>query len=168
MSSMPAVGVLSWTFTSNSNCFVVDFRSNRSVVHNSSCYKHQLVSKPGPLLWCAQNAGVNGTGTGRIKSLARTAPSSFIPSPFHPGTSPNPHDLPAMVSRFAIVTLIFFFISTIFVIHPVSFHVRLPVLGRRKVTIGLMSAPILTIALLWAAQCLGATQIRNGIVGTGT
>ncbi|TEB25450.1 hypothetical protein FA13DRAFT_1765772 [Coprinellus micaceus] len=71
-----------------------------------------------------------------------------------------------MITRFAIVTLIFFFLSTIFVIQPWSFHVQLPILGKRKVTIGLMTAPIVTIALLWAAQCLGATQIRDGIVGT--
>ena len=72
-----------------------------------------------------------------------------------------------MTTRFAIVTLIFFFLSTIFVIHPLSFHVPFPVVGRRKVTIGLMTAPIMAIAILWASQCLGTTQIRNGIVGTG-
>ncbi|TFK31451.1 hypothetical protein BDQ12DRAFT_660477 [Crucibulum laeve] len=71
-----------------------------------------------------------------------------------------------MITRFSIVTLVFFFISTIFVIQPVSFYVPLPVIGRRKVTIGLMTAPILAIAILWAAQCIGATQIRDGIVGT--
>jgi len=72
-----------------------------------------------------------------------------------------------MVNRFSIVTLVFFFLSTIFVIHPLSFHVPLPVLGKRKITIGLMTAPIFAIAVLWASQCIGATQIRNGIVGTG-
>ncbi|RXW17658.1 hypothetical protein EST38_g8190 [Candolleomyces aberdarensis] len=51
-----------------------------------------------------------------------------------------------MIARFAIVTLLFYFISTIFIIQSLSFHVRLPFLGKRK--------------------CLGATQIRNGIVGT--
>lgn len=71
-----------------------------------------------------------------------------------------------MINRFSIVTLVFFFLSTIFVIHPVSFHVPLPVLGKRRVTIGLMTAPIFAIAVLWASQCIGATQIRNGIVGT--
>jgi len=71
------------------------------------------------------------------------------------------------IDRFSIVTLILFFLSTIFVIHPVSFHVPFPVIGRTRITIGLMSAPIITIAILWAAQCLGPTQIRNGIVGTG-
>ena len=72
-----------------------------------------------------------------------------------------------MVNRFSIVTLVFFFLSTIFVIQPVSFHVPLPVLGKRRITIGLMTAPIFAIAVLWASQCIGATQIRNGIVGTG-
>lgn len=64
-------------------------------------------------------------------------------------------------------TLVLFFISAFFVIHPVSFHVRIPVIGRTKITIGLMTSPLICIAILWAAQCLGATQIRNGIVGTG-
>jgi len=64
-------------------------------------------------------------------------------------------------------TLALFFISIVFVIRPVSFHVRIPVIGRTKITIGLMASPLICIAILWAAQCLGATQIRNGIVGTG-
>ncbi|KAF9011849.1 arsenical pump membrane protein-domain-containing protein [Cyathus striatus] len=71
-----------------------------------------------------------------------------------------------MITRFSIVTLVLFFISTALVIQPVSFHVSVPFLGRRRMTVGLMTAPILTIGILWAAQCLGATQIRNGIVGT--
>ncbi|KAF8994412.1 hypothetical protein BDQ17DRAFT_1392429 [Cyathus striatus] len=71
-----------------------------------------------------------------------------------------------MITRFAIVTLIFFFISTILVIYPVSFEVPIPYIGRKRVTIGLTTAPIITIAILWASQCLGGTQIRNGIVGT--
>ncbi|KDR77306.1 hypothetical protein GALMADRAFT_246656 [Galerina marginata CBS 339.88] len=70
------------------------------------------------------------------------------------------------IDRFSIVTLILFFFSTIFVIQPFSFHVRLPLLGRTRITIGLMTAPIIAIAILWAAQCLGPTQIRDGIVGT--
>jgi len=64
-------------------------------------------------------------------------------------------------------TLVLFFISIVFVIHPLSLHVRIPVIGRTKITIGLMTSPLICIAILWAAQCLGATQIRNGIVGTG-
>ncbi|KAJ2922601.1 hypothetical protein H1R20_g14500, partial [Candolleomyces eurysporus] len=71
-----------------------------------------------------------------------------------------------MISRFAIVTLILFFLSAIFVIQSLSFHVPLPLIGRRKVTIGLVTAPIMAIMILWASQCLGVTQIRNGIVGT--
>ncbi|KIM41604.1 hypothetical protein M413DRAFT_445580 [Hebeloma cylindrosporum] len=70
------------------------------------------------------------------------------------------------IGAHAWATLVLFFVSTVFVIHPVSFHVRIPVIGRTKVTIGLMTSPLITIAILWAAQCLGATQIRNGIVGT--
>ncbi|CAA7269924.1 unnamed protein product [Cyclocybe aegerita] len=70
------------------------------------------------------------------------------------------------IDRFSIVTLVLFFLSTIFVIQPLSFHVRLPFIGRTRLTIGLMTAPIIAIAILWAAQCIGATQIRDGIVGT--
>ena len=71
------------------------------------------------------------------------------------------------IDGFAIATLILFFVSTVFVIHPISFHVPLPIIGRTKFTIGLMTAPIAAILILWAAQCIGATEIRDGIVGTG-
>jgi hypothetical protein len=71
------------------------------------------------------------------------------------------------INASAWVTLVLFFLSTTFVIHPLSFHVPLPFIGRTKITIGLMTAPVLAIAILWAAQCLGATHIRDGIVGTG-
>ncbi|KAG7445231.1 uncharacterized protein BT62DRAFT_933041 [Guyanagaster necrorhizus] len=71
-----------------------------------------------------------------------------------------------MITRFSIVTLIFFILSITFVIYPVSFTLRIPYLGRRKIPINLATAPILAIAILWASQCLGATQIRDGIVGT--
>jgi len=71
------------------------------------------------------------------------------------------------INSYSIVTLVFFFLSTIFVIRPLSFHVRLPVIRRTRITLGVMSAPILAIIILWASQCIGATQIRNGIVGTG-
>lgn len=71
-----------------------------------------------------------------------------------------------MLTRFSIVTLIIFILSITFVIFPVSFHVRLPRLGKRRIPINLATAPIIAIAILWASQCLGATQIRDGIVGT--
>ncbi|KAL1728973.1 hypothetical protein EV714DRAFT_213900 [Schizophyllum commune] len=71
-----------------------------------------------------------------------------------------------MIDRFSIVTLIFFVLSVTFVIYPWSFYVHLPYFGRRKVPVNLNTAPILAIAILWAAQCIGATDIRNGIVGT--
>ncbi|KAJ8074811.1 hypothetical protein PM082_019136 [Marasmius tenuissimus] len=71
-----------------------------------------------------------------------------------------------MITRFSIVTLIFFIISIVLVIQPVSFPIRLPYIGRRKVSLNLTTAPIITIAILWASQCLGPTQIRNGIAGT--
>lgn len=72
-----------------------------------------------------------------------------------------------MIDRFSVVTLVFFFVSTLFVIQPLSFHIQLPFVGRRRVTIGLTTAPIIAISILWASQCIGSTQIRNGIVGTG-
>ncbi|KAF5384251.1 hypothetical protein D9615_003335 [Tricholomella constricta] len=71
-----------------------------------------------------------------------------------------------MISRFSIVTLVIFLLSAIFVIQPVSFPIRLPYLGRRRLWVNLTTAPIIAIAILWASQCLGATQIRDGIVGT--
>jgi hypothetical protein len=71
------------------------------------------------------------------------------------------------IDRFSIVTLIFFFLSTIFVIQPVKIPIRLPYLGRHRLPIGLNTAPILAIAILWASQCLGPREIRDGIVGTG-
>ncbi|KAL1677183.1 hypothetical protein EV122DRAFT_214777 [Schizophyllum commune] len=71
-----------------------------------------------------------------------------------------------MIDRFSIVTLIFFILSVTFVIYPWSFYVHLPYFGRRKIPVNLNTAPILAIAILWAAQCIGATDIRNGIVGT--
>jgi len=67
----------------------------------------------------------------------------------------------------SIVTLVFFLLSTLLVIRPVSFHVHLPFLGRTKLTLGVISAPIIAIFILWASRCLGTTQIRHGIVGTG-
>ncbi|KAK0205523.1 hypothetical protein DFS33DRAFT_1474222 [Desarmillaria ectypa] len=71
-----------------------------------------------------------------------------------------------MITRFSIVTLIIFILSITFVIYPISFTLRIPYLGRKKIPIDLATAPILAIAILWASQCLGATQIRDGIVGT--
>ncbi|KAJ7291168.1 hypothetical protein C8J57DRAFT_1271595 [Mycena rebaudengoi] len=62
---------------------------------------------------------------------------------------------------YAIATLVLFIISIVFVIRSVSFKVR----GRR-IYINLSTAPILAIAILWASQCLGPKQIRDGIVGT--
>ena len=71
------------------------------------------------------------------------------------------------IDGFAIATLTLFFVSRIFVISPLSFHVPLPIVGRTKITIGLMTASIVVILILWAAQCIGTTEIRDGIVGTG-
>ncbi|KIJ63952.1 hypothetical protein HYDPIDRAFT_112439 [Hydnomerulius pinastri MD-312] len=68
-----------------------------------------------------------------------------------------------MTSGYAIATLVVFIISIIFVIHPVSIPTprRIP-----RIPINLTTAPILAIALLWAAQCLDPAVIRGGIVGT--
>ncbi|KAJ7507272.1 hypothetical protein B0H11DRAFT_2219100 [Mycena galericulata] len=66
-----------------------------------------------------------------------------------------------MASARSIVTLVFFILSITFVIRPVDVKLR----GRR-ISINLSTAPIFAIAILWASQCLGWTQIRDGIVGT--
>ncbi|GJJ08743.1 hypothetical protein Clacol_002962 [Clathrus columnatus] len=66
----------------------------------------------------------------------------------------------------SIATLILFVLSIIFVIHDVNFPVKLPRYGKRTIPINLTTAPILAIAILWASQCLGPAQIRDGIVGT--
>ncbi|KAF7343482.1 Arsenical pump membrane protein [Mycena venus] len=70
----------------------------------------------------------------------------------------------ASITRFSIVTLVFFILSIVFVIYPVKIKIR-----RKRIPhipINLTTAPILAIAILWASQCLGPTQIRDGIVGT--
>ncbi|KAJ7916225.1 hypothetical protein B0H13DRAFT_2231748 [Mycena leptocephala] len=61
-------------------------------------------------------------------------------------------------SRSKVTTLVVFIASIAAVIHPLS--IPIPCL------LNLTTAPILAIAILWAAQCLGPSQIRDGIVGT--
>lgn len=62
---------------------------------------------------------------------------------------------------YQIATLVVFFLSITFVIHPVTVHVR-----SLHLPIDLTTAPILAIAILWAAQCIDGSVVRNGIVGT--
>ncbi|KIY65232.1 hypothetical protein CYLTODRAFT_424538 [Cylindrobasidium torrendii FP15055 ss-10] len=69
------------------------------------------------------------------------------------------------ITRFSIVTLILFALSIICVIRPLYIPLRLPYLGRRRLPINLTTAPIIIIAILWASQCIGSNQIRDGIVG---
>ncbi|KAJ6475744.1 hypothetical protein C8R47DRAFT_1142338 [Mycena vitilis] len=71
-----------------------------------------------------------------------------------------------MITAYSIVTLVIFICSIAFVIQPLPVPVRLPYIGHKRVVLNLTTAPILAIAILWAAQCLGPTQIRDGIVGT--
>ncbi|KAJ2922584.1 hypothetical protein H1R20_g14508, partial [Candolleomyces eurysporus] len=71
-----------------------------------------------------------------------------------------------MITLSMSITLLLFFLSNILVIYPASFTVSLPLIGERKVTIGLITSPIMAIAILWAFQCLGGTQMRNGIIGS--
>ncbi|KAJ3512651.1 hypothetical protein NLJ89_g3407 [Agrocybe chaxingu] len=71
-----------------------------------------------------------------------------------------------MVSGSAIATLVVFILSIICVIYPFSLPILLPYLGRKRIHINLTTAPIIAILVLWAAQCLGARNIRDGIVGT--
>ena len=68
-----------------------------------------------------------------------------------------------MTSGYAIATLVVFIISIFFVIHPVSLPTPRPI---PRIPINLTTAPILAIALLWAAQCLDPAVIRDGFVGT--
>lgn len=70
-----------------------------------------------------------------------------------------------MITRFSIVTLVFFIISIFFVIRPIRISLRIR--GTHIVIpINLTTAPILAIAILWAAQCLGPSVIRGGIIGS--
>lgn len=71
-----------------------------------------------------------------------------------------------MVDGSAIATLVVFIISIFFVIVPV--RVPLPRSQRlpNHFPINLTTAPILAIAVLWAAQCIGPSVIRAGIVGS--
>ncbi|KZP33509.1 hypothetical protein FIBSPDRAFT_943307 [Athelia psychrophila] len=68
-----------------------------------------------------------------------------------------------MINRFSIVTLIIFILSIFFVIVPIG--IPLP-FTRHRFPLNLTTAPILAIAILWAAQCLGPSVIRTGIVGS--
>jgi len=61
-------------------------------------------------------------------------------------------------------TLDFLLLSTVFVIKPFFSHLPVPMLGRKKVTLGLMTAPIIAVC---ASECIGATQIHDDIIGTG-
>jgi len=81
----------------------------------------------------------------------------------------------------SIGTLIVFIFSIIFVIQPVSIPLKFPNWRRGKksyigdekekrrktikIPLNLTTAPIIAIAILWAAQCLGPSAIRDGIVG---
>lgn len=79
-------------------------------------------------------------------------------------------DIPLLmtgIDRLSIVTLVFFFLSTVFVIKPLKIPIPLPYSRPLHIPIDLNTAPILAIAILWASQCLGPQQIRDGIVGTG-
>jgi len=71
-----------------------------------------------------------------------------------------------MIDGHAIATLVVFIVSIFFVIVPV----RIPLPRSQRfpshIPINLTTAPILAIAILWAAQCLGPSVIRGGIVGT--
>ncbi|KAG1896168.1 uncharacterized protein F5891DRAFT_1130380 [Suillus fuscotomentosus] len=68
-----------------------------------------------------------------------------------------------MITGYSVATLVVFVISIGFVIYPVSIPTprRIP-----RIPINLTTAPIIAIAILWAAQCLDPTVIRDGIVGT--
>ncbi|KAJ7049155.1 hypothetical protein C8F01DRAFT_1185365 [Mycena amicta] len=73
----------------------------------------------------------------------------------------------ARITGSSIATLVIFVLSIAAVIHPLTIATpSLPYIGRKRLELNLTTAPILAIAVLWAAQCLGPAQIRDGIVGT--
>ena len=68
--------------------------------------------------------------------------------------------LRVMVSGSAIATLVLFILSIILVIHPVA--IPIPFLSRkRSFPFNLTTAPIIAIAILWAAQCLGPPEVSS-------
>jgi Na+/H+ antiporter NhaD/arsenite permease-like protein len=69
------------------------------------------------------------------------------------------------ISGSAIATLVVFILSITFVIFPVSVPLR-PFYPKVRFPINHTTAPIVAIAALAAAQCLGRTEFRNGIIGT--
>jgi Na+/H+ antiporter NhaD/arsenite permease-like protein len=71
-----------------------------------------------------------------------------------------------MVTGSAIATLVLFVTSMFFVIFPMQIPLRRIGLSDTRIHINLSTAPILTIAILWVSKCIGATVIRDGIVGT--
>ncbi|KAF8802400.1 hypothetical protein BYT27DRAFT_7261168 [Phlegmacium glaucopus] len=70
------------------------------------------------------------------------------------------------------IALVLLAVSTIFVIHPLSFYIRLPIIGRTRMTIGSTTAFTLAVILLWLwaqeVQCNDASQDHDsdGIAGT--
>lgn len=65
-----------------------------------------------------------------------------------------------MVSGSAIATLVLFILSIILVIQPVA--IPIPFLRRKRhFPFNLTTAPIIAIAILWAAQCLGPREVRS-------
>ena len=73
-----------------------------------------------------------------------------------------------MITGSAIATLVVFILSITCVILPfhIPFSRSRPDGKGIRFPIDLKTAPIIAIAVLWAAQCLGPAVIRNGIVGT--
>jgi Na+/H+ antiporter NhaD/arsenite permease-like protein len=71
-----------------------------------------------------------------------------------------------MPSSRADATLALFILSILCVIRPFKHNLRWIGLPRVHIPIDLLTASIVIIALLWASKCIGATQIRDGIVGT--
>lgn len=68
-----------------------------------------------------------------------------------------------MITGKSVATLVIFILSIVFVICPIS----IPLRGtRHRIHINLTTAPIAAIVILWAAQCIEADTIKDGIVGT--
>ncbi|KAL4080149.1 hypothetical protein V8B97DRAFT_2020839 [Scleroderma yunnanense] len=69
-----------------------------------------------------------------------------------------------MTNGYSIATLVVFILSIAFVIHPIKIPTRISSVPH--IPLNLTTAPILAIAILWAAQCINPTVIKDGIVGT--
>jgi Na+/H+ antiporter NhaD/arsenite permease-like protein len=108
---------------------------------------------------------------------ASSVDTATIVAPSAPTTLPE-------ITAHGIVSLVFFILSVIFVVRPISKTVLVPLpklcLGRRSkhwwgrvklrltLTLGLFLAPLLAVLILLAVQSMPLSAVRDGIVGAGS